>query len=184
MLHKPDAVMHFCASIVVPESCVDPLGYYENNVSGTVNLLQAMKRYDVKYIIFSSTAALFGLPERIPIFENDPTIPINPYGDTKLAVETILKWCDEAYGMKSICLRYFNACGADGDGCIGEDHEPETHLIPLVLQVPLGKRERCFIFGNDYDTPDGTCIRDYIHVYITNYRLLISQRLIFSLLSI
>lgn len=115
-------------------------------------------------MIFSSTAALFGLPQRIPICEDDPTIPINPYGDTKLAVETILKWCDEAYGMKYCCLRYFNACGADESGTIGEDHEPETHLIPLVLQVPLGKREKCYIFGDDYDTPDGTCIRDYIHV--------------------
>jgi UDP-glucose 4-epimerase len=123
-----------------------------------VNLLQAMNRYNCKRIIFSSTAALFGLPEKIPIQEDDPTIPINPYGDTKLAVETILKWfvfhhlperCDQAYGIKSVCLRYFNACGADESGEIGEAHDPETHLIPLVLEVPLGKREKCFIFGGN-----------------------------------
>jgi UDP-glucose 4-epimerase len=162
--HKPDAVMHFCASIEVAASCIDPLGYYENNVSGTINLLQAMQRNNIKYIIFSSTAALFGIPKNMPIKEDDPTIPINPYGDTKLAVETVLKWCDKAYGMKYACLRYFNACGADEYGEIGEDHEPESHLIPLVLQVPLGRREKCYIFGDDYDTPDGTCVRDYIHV--------------------
>lgn len=143
----------------MPESCKDPLGYYDNNVTGTLNLIQAMNRHNVKKIIFSSTAALFGLPEKIPIEEDDPTTPINPYGDTKLAVETILKWCvprssfqftsrcDQAYGIKSVCLRYFNACGADDSGVIGEAHDPETHLIPLVLQVPLGKREKVFIFG-------------------------------------
>ncbi|KAJ3212104.1 hypothetical protein HK099_007804, partial [Clydaea vesicula] len=162
--HKPDAVMHLCASIVVPESVADPLSYYENNVSGTITLLQAMNKHSVKYFIFSSTAALFGLPEVIPIKENDVKNPINPYGDTKLACETMLKWCDEAYGMKYVCLRYFNACGADADGDIGEDHTPETHLIPLVLEVPLGKKDKCFIYGEDYDTPDRTCIRDYIHV--------------------
>lgn len=128
---------HFCASISVGESVVDPLGYYENNVSGTINLLQTMVKYDVKYFIFSSTAALFGFPERIPIQEDDLKIPANPYGDSKLVIETLLKWVDNAHGIKFVCLRYFNACGADDSGEIGEDHEPETHLIPLILQVGL-----------------------------------------------
>ncbi|KAI8916277.1 hypothetical protein EDD86DRAFT_198183, partial [Gorgonomyces haynaldii] len=162
--HRPDAVFHFCASIEVGESVIDPLKYYDNNVSGTVVLLQAMQKYQTKYFIFSSTAALFGLPKKIPIESDDPTFPINPYGDTKLAVENILKWCDQAFGLKSVCLRYFNACGADAQGDLGEDHEPESHLIPIVLQVPLGKREKVYIFGSDYQTPDGTCVRDYVHV--------------------
>lgn len=162
--HKIDAVMHFCASISVGESVVDPLGYYENNVTGTINLIEQLVKNKVKYFIFSSTAALFGYPERIPIEEDDLKIPANPYGDTKLVVETMLKWCDDAYGLKYTCLRYFNACGADPEGSIGEDHRPETHLIPLILQVPLGKREKVYIFGEDYDTPDGSCIRDYVHV--------------------
>jgi UDP-glucose 4-epimerase len=162
--YNPFAVFHLCASIVVSESCRDPLGYYENNVSGTINLLQTMKKFNVKYFIFSSTAALFGIPEKIPIQSDDKTAPINPYGESKLMVENILRWCDEAYGMKYVCLRYFNACGADSCGDIGEDHTPETHLIPLVLQVPLGKRQYVTIYGTDYETPDGTCIRDYIHV--------------------
>ena len=134
----------------MPESCRDPLSYYENNVSGTVNLLQAMQKHNVKvtliyfpllltlqYFIFSSTAAVFGLPEKVPIETDAPTNPINPYGDTKLAVETLLKWCDQAYGMRYVCLRYFNACGADASGEIGEDHADESHLIPLVLQVRI-----------------------------------------------
>ncbi|KAJ2999395.1 hypothetical protein HDV02_003013 [Globomyces sp. JEL0801] len=158
--HKPEAVFHFCASIEVGESCVDPLKYYENNVSGTVTLLQAMQKYKAKV----STAALFGMPERMPIHAEDKTVPINPYGDTKLAVETMLKWCDAAFGLKYVCLRYFNACGADKAGDLGEDHDPESHLIPIILQVPAGKREQVYIFGNDYKTRDGTCIRDYIHV--------------------
>ncbi|KAJ3119439.1 hypothetical protein HK098_005500 [Nowakowskiella sp. JEL0407] len=162
--HKPDAVMHFSASISVGESAVDPLSYYQNNVSATVVLLQAMNRAGIKRVIFSSTAALFGDPERVPIHSDDKTSPINCYGDTKLAVENMLKWCDEAYGIKYVCLRYFNACGAHESGEIGEHHEPETHLIPLILQVPMGKRENIFVFGNDYNTEDGTCIRDYIHV--------------------
>ncbi|RKO84576.1 hypothetical protein BDK51DRAFT_11446, partial [Blyttiomyces helicus] len=162
--HKPDAVFHFCASIEVAQSCIDPLGYYENNVAGTVYLLQAMQKHNTRYFIFSSTAALFGMPERIPIAPEDKTFPINPYGDTKLAVETILKWCDSAYGLKYVCLRYFNACGADKSGEIGEDHTPESHLLPIVLQVPAGKREKVFIFGDDYETEDGTCVRDYVHV--------------------
>ncbi|KAJ3415414.1 hypothetical protein HDV05_005008 [Chytridiales sp. JEL 0842] len=162
--HKPEAVFHLCASISVGESVKDPLGYYENNVSGTVTLLQAMVKHQAKYFVFSSTAALFGYPERTPIQEDDTKAPINPYGDTKLAVEVILKWVDQAHGIKNVCLRYFNACGADISGEIGEDHADETHLIPLILQVPLGKREKIFIFGDDYRTEDGTCIRDYVHV--------------------
>ncbi|KAJ3220152.1 hypothetical protein HDU67_005476 [Dinochytrium kinnereticum] len=162
--HKPVAVMHLCASISVGESVKDPLGYYENNVSGTITLLQAMQKHDAKYFIFSSTAALFGYPKKTPIEEEDPTFPINPYGDTKLAIEFALKWVDQAHGIKYVCLRYFNACGADASGEIGEDHQDETHLIPLILQVPLGKREKIFIFGDDYNTHDGTCIRDYVHV--------------------
>ncbi|KAJ3282088.1 hypothetical protein HDU76_008783, partial [Blyttiomyces sp. JEL0837] len=162
--HKPEAVFHLCASISVGDSVKDPLGYYDNNVSGTVYLLQAMQKHGAKYFIFSSTAAVFGFPERSPIMEDDKKAPINPYGDTKLAVETILKWVDNAHGIKYVCLRYFNACGADESGEIGEDHEDETHLIPLILQVPLGKREKIYIFGDDYKTHDGTCIRDYVHV--------------------
>lgn len=144
---------------------------------GTVTLLQAMQKHQCKYFIFSSTAALFGNPEKVPIEAADRKGPINPYGDTKLVVENILKWCDDAYGLKSVCLRYFNACGADAQGSslileiltwrlgdLGEDHEPESHLIPIVLQVPAGKREKVAIFGNDYKTRDGTCIRDYVHV--------------------
>ncbi|KAJ3272674.1 hypothetical protein HDV01_005310 [Terramyces sp. JEL0728] len=162
--HQPEAVFHFSASIEVGESCADPLKYYENNVSGTITLLQTMQKFKVKYFIFSSTAALFGMPEKMPIEADDRTMPINPYGDTKLAVENILKWCDKAFGLRYVCLRYFNACGADAAGDLGEDHEPESHLIPIVLQVPLGKREQVYIFGDDYNTPDGTCIRDYVHV--------------------
>lgn len=168
--HVPEAVFHFSASIEVAESCQDPLKYYENNVAGTITLLQTMQKYKTKvfqlnkYFVFSSTAALFGMPERMPIHAEDKTVPVNPYGDTKLAVEVMLKWCDQAFGLKNVCLRYFNACGADSCGEIGEDHTPETHLIPIVLQVPLGKREKVFIFGNDYNTPDGTCVRDYVHV--------------------
>ncbi|KAJ1555447.1 hypothetical protein HK096_008905 [Nowakowskiella sp. JEL0078] len=162
--HQPDAVMHFSASISVGESVEDPLAYYQNNVSATIVLLQAMNRAGIKKFIFSSTAALFGDPDRVPIASDDRTHPVNPYGDTKLAVEHILKWCDEAYGLKYVCLRYFNACGAHESGDIGEHHDPETHLIPLILQVPMGKREKIFIYGNDYATEDGTCVRDYIHV--------------------
>lgn len=123
-----------------------------------------MNKYGVKKFIFSSTAALFGYPEKIPITEDTKTEPINPYGDTKLAVEKLLKWCDQAYGIRFVSLRYFNACGADESGEIGEDHEPETHLIPIVLQVALGKRKAVQMFGTDYKTKDGTCVRDYIHV--------------------
>jgi len=162
--YKIDAVMHFCAWTIVPESTKIPLDYYENNVMGALRLLQTMIKYGVKKFIFSSTAAIFGYPEKIPIEWNDKTVPINPYGETKLAVEKLLKWCDEAYGLKFICLRYFNACGAHESGEIGESHEPETHLIPIILQVALGKRKCIKIFGTDYKTRDGTCIRDYVHV--------------------
>jgi UDP-glucose 4-epimerase len=123
-----------------------------------------MQKYQSKYFVFSSTAAIFGNPEKTPIDANDRQAPINPYGDTKLAVEHILKWCDSAYGIRSVCLRYFNACGAHESGDLGECHEPESHLIPIILQVPAGRRKFVSIFGNDYQTKDGTCIRDYVHV--------------------
>jgi len=159
-----EAVIHFAADSLVGESMGDPLKYYNNNVVSTLRLLSKMKECGVKKIVFSSTAATYGEPENIPILESDRTLPTNPYGETKLAVEKALKWADNAYGIKYISLRYFNAAGAHISGRIGEDHNPETHLIPIVLQVALGRREAISIFGADYDTPDGTCIRDYIHV--------------------
>jgi UDP-glucose 4-epimerase len=162
--HHIDAVIHFAANSLVGESVERPLDYYENNVIGTYHLVKKILEHGVKKIVFSSTAATYGNPVRVPIQEEDPTVPTNPYGETKLAVEKMLKWADGAYGLKSISLRYFNAAGADPEGRIGEDHSPETHLIPIVLQVALGKREKVTIFGNDYPTEDGTCIRDYIHV--------------------
>jgi UDP-glucose 4-epimerase len=142
----------------------NPLKYYNNNVIATLNLLTAMKDAGVSKIVFSSTAATYGEPENIPILETDKTFPTNPYGETKLTVEKTLKWADNAYGIKHVILRYFNASGAHVSGSIGEDHSPETHLIPLVIQAAMGKRESIKIFGNDYNTPDGTCVRDYIHV--------------------
>jgi UDP-glucose 4-epimerase len=148
----------------VGESVADPLKYYNNNVVLTLNLLTAMKEAGVRKIVFSSTAATYGMPENVPIRESDTTSPINPYGETKLAAEKALKWADKAYGIKHVVLRYFNACGAHASGKIGEDHSPETHLLPIVMQVALGKREEIKLFGNDYETPDGSCIRDYIHV--------------------
>ncbi|TLS38408.1 UDP-glucose 4-epimerase GalE [Pseudalkalibacillus caeni] len=159
-----DSVIHFAASSLVGESVENPLLYYRNNVVGTYHLISKMVEYGIKNIVFSSTAATYGNPEQLPILESNPTNPTNPYGETKLAIEKMLRWCDDAYGLKSICLRYFNAAGADPSGRIGEDHEPETHLIPIVLQVALGHRQTVSIFGNDYPTDDGTCIRDYIHV--------------------
>ena len=159
-----DAVIDFAADSLVGESVVEPLKYFENNIGSTVCLLKAMKDYGVKYIVFSSTAATYGEPENLPIQECDRTLPTNPYGESKLAVEKILKWCDNAYGIKYTALRYFNAAGAHISGKIGEDHRPETHLIPLILQVALGKRDKIMVFGNDYGTKDGTCIRDYVHV--------------------
>jgi UDP-glucose 4-epimerase len=159
-----DAVIDFAADSLVGESVTEPLKYFENNVGGTLSLLRAMKDYGVKNIVFSSTAATYGEPESIPILEDDKTFPTNPYGESKLAVEKILKWCDNAYGIKFTALRYFNAAGAHESGKIGEDHSPESHLIPLILQTALGQREKIMIFGDDYKTEDGTCIRDYIHV--------------------
>lgn len=159
-----DAVIHFAASSIVGESMVDPLKYYDNNLYGTQVLLQAMINNNVKKIVFSSTAATYGEPENIPILETDKTQPTNPYGETKLAMEKMFKWADIAHGIKYISLRYFNVAGAHPSNKIGEDHTPETHLIPLILQVALGKRDVISIFGDDYSTPDGTCIRDYIHV--------------------
>ena len=159
-----DAVIDFAAFSLVGESVNEPFKYYENNVYGTLKLLEAMERADVKKIVFSSTAATYGEPENDIIVESDNTNPTNPYGETKLTVEKMLKWADNAYGIKFVALRYFNAAGAHISGKIGEDHNPETHLIPIILQTALGQREKMFIFGDDYDTPDGTCVRDYIHV--------------------
>jgi len=161
---KIDAVIHFAAFSLVGESVVNPLKYYENNLYGTKVLLDAMIRNNVDKIVFSSTAATYGEPENIPILESDRTCPTNPYGETKLAMEKMIFWTAKAHGLHYVSLRYFNACGAHKSGEIGEAHNPESHLIPLVLQVPNGKREFVSIFGADYDTPDGTCIRDYIHV--------------------
>ncbi len=156
------SVIHFAANSLVGESMHDPLKYYDNNVHGTQVLLQVMSEHNVKNIVFSSTAAVYGEPVEVPITESSSTLPGNTYGETKLAMEKMMKWTDKAHGIKNIALRYFNVAGAQGD--IGEDHEPETHLIPLILKVALGQRDQISIFGEDYDTPDGTCIRDYIHV--------------------
>lgn len=162
--YKIDGVMHFASYIQVGESVDNPAKYYRNNVSNTLNLLDAMVRHDVKAFIFSSTAALFGEPEYTPIDEKHPTVPINPYGQSKLMVEQALADYEHAYGLQSVCLRYFNAAGADPEGELGERHDPETHLIPLILQAASGRRDSIKIFGTDYDTPDGTCVRDYIHI--------------------
>ncbi|MFV9510571.1 UDP-glucose 4-epimerase GalE [Tepidibacillus sp. LV47] len=162
--HSINAVIHFAANSLVGESVAKPLDYYENNVLGTYHLVRKMVEYGVMKMVFSSTAATYGEPQNIPIQEDDPTLPTNPYGETKLAIERMLKWSDQAYGLKYVILRYFNAAGADPEGRIGEDHTPETHLIPIILQVALGRRENVSIFGDDYPTPDGSAIRDYIHV--------------------
>jgi UDP-glucose 4-epimerase len=159
-----NAVMHFASDIQVGESMINPAKYYQNNVINTLNLLNAMQNAGVNKFIFSSTAAIFGEPKYSPIDEKHPKQPINPYGKTKLIIEQALADYDHAYGLKSICLRYFNAAGADPEGQLGERHEPETHLIPLVLQAASGRRPHISVFGRDYDTPDGTCIRDYIHI--------------------
>lgn len=158
------AVIHFAAYAYVGESVSDPAKYYRNNVVGTLTLLEAMVAANVKKFVFSSTCATYGVPIAVPIAEDHPQAPINPYGATKLMVERILADFDEAHEFKSVCFRYFNAAGADPDGLLGEDHDPETHLIPLILQTALGIRDSIAIFGTDYPTPDGTCIRDYIHV--------------------
>ena len=159
-----EAIIDFAADSLVGESVTDPLKYYDNNVYGTMCLLKKMVEYKINYIVFSSTAATYGEPEQVPIKENDRTLPTNPYGETKLAVEKMLKWVDGAHGIKFTCLRYFNAAGAHVSGNIGEDHSPESHLIPIVLQVANGQRDKIMMFGDDYPTKDGTCVRDYIHV--------------------
>lgn len=159
-----DAAIHFAANSLVGESMVNPLKYYDNNLCGTKVLLEAMVAHKIGKIVFSSTAATYGEPESVPILETDRTEPTNTYGETKLSMEKMFKWTAFAHDLKYVSLRYFNACGAHPSGEIGEAHNPETHLIPLVLQVPNGQREFISIFGEDYDTKDGTCVRDYIHV--------------------
>ena len=159
-----DAVMHFCAKSLVGESMQMPEIYFENNIVGGFNLLQAMLRHQVSSIIFSSTAATFGQPDELPIHETTTQTPTNPYGESKLIFEKMLRWYDECHGLKSVILRYFNAAGADDEGDIGEDHTPETHLIPIIAHVLAVKREKLQIYGRDYPTPDGTCVRDYIHI--------------------
>lgn len=159
-----EGVIHFAANSLVGESMEKPLQYYDNNVYGTQILLESMIDAGVKYIVFSSTAATYGEPEAVPITEKMPTVPTNTYGETKLAMENMMKWCEQAHGIRFVSLRYFNVAGARSTGEIGEDHNPETHLIPVVLETALGKREKITIFGDDYPTKDGTCIRDYIHV--------------------
>ena len=162
--HKIDAVMHFAAYAYVGESVEDPVKYYENNLRNTIQLLHAVLDHKIKYFVFSSTCATYGHPQKIPIDEDHPQNPINPYGKTKRMIEEIMQDYQNAYGLKYISLRYFNAAGADPDAEVGEDHDPETHLIPLVLDAAIGKRKDIKVFGTDYETPDGTCIRDYIHV--------------------
>ncbi|MEN8698081.1 UDP-glucose 4-epimerase GalE [Bacillus infantis] len=159
-----DGVLHFAANSLVGESMENPLKYFNNNVYGTQVLLEVMTEFDVKNIVFSSTAATYGEQKTMPITEEMPANPANAYGETKLTMEKIMKWCETAHDLKYVSLRYFNVAGARSTGEIGEDHQPETHLIPIILQVALGQREHISIFGDDYDTEDGTCIRDYIHV--------------------
>ena len=162
--YKPEAVMHFASFIQVGESVRKPDIYYRNNVTNTLNLLDTMLKFDVKKFIFSSTAAVFGEPDYVPIDEAHPNRPLNPYGRSKLMIEHVLADYDKAFNFRSVCLRYFNAAGADPEGLLGERHDPETHLIPLILQAASGRRDNIQVFGRDYDTPDGTCIRDYIHI--------------------
>ena len=158
-----DAVIHFAAYSLVAESMKKPLKYFDNNTAGMVKLLDVMNEFSIDKIVFSSTAATYGIPEEVPIKETTPQNPINPYGESKLMMEKIMRWADKAYGIKFVPLRYFNVAGAKPDGSIGEDHMPETHLLPIVLQVAMGKRDKLQIFGDDYNTPDGTNIRDYVH---------------------
>lgn len=159
-----DAVIHFCAKSLVGESMAQPLEYFDNNVTGTQTLLDAMVKHNIRRIIFSSSAAVYGKQDVMPLTEESPTLPTNPYGETKLTMEKMMKWADAAHGVRYVSLRYFNVAGAYHTHEIGEDHHPETHLIPIVLQTVLGKRATLQVYGNDYQTPDGTCIRDYIHV--------------------
>jgi UDP-glucose 4-epimerase len=161
---KIDAVIHFAANSLVGESMVNPLKYYDNNLCGTKVLLESMVAHKIDKIVFSSTAATYGEPERVPILETDKTQPTNTYGETKLSMEKMFYWTAKAHGLRYVSLRYFNACGAHKSGNIGEAHNPESHLIPLILQVPNRQREAIKIFGDDYETKDGTCVRDYIHV--------------------
>lgn len=158
-----DAVIHFAAYSLVAESMKKPLKYFDNNTAGMVKLLEVMNEFSIDKIVFSSTAATYGIPEEVPIKETTPQNPINPYGESKLMMEKIMRWADKAYGIKFVPLRYFNVAGAKPDGSIGEDHMPETHLLPIVLQVAMVKRDKLQIFGDDYNTPDGTNIRDYVH---------------------
>lgn len=177
--HEIAAVMQFAGWIQVGESVTQPGRYYENNVSATLTLLNAMVRHKVPRFIFSSTAAIFGGPAYVPIDEAHPRAPINPYGHSKLMIEQMLQDFDRAYGLRSVCLRYFNAAGADPEGRLGERHDPETHLIPLVLQVASGRRAEITVFGQDYATPDGTCIRDYVHICdLCDAHLLALERLL------
>ncbi|MGY3765952.1 UDP-glucose 4-epimerase GalE [Vagococcus vulneris] len=157
-------IVHFAASSLVGESVEKPLEYFNNNVHGTQIVLEVMKEQDINHIVFSSTAATYGEPERVPIDEATPTNPKNPYGESKLMMEKMMHWCDEAYGIKYVALRYFNVAGASINGSIGEDHQPETHLVPIILQTALGQRKEITIFGDDYPTADGSCVRDYVHV--------------------
>ncbi len=161
-----EGVIHFAAFSVVPESMKNPLKYFDNNTAGMVKLLEVMAKHDVKKIVFSSTAATYGEPKQVPMKESDPQVPTNPYGESKLAMEKIMHWSDVAYGIKFVALRYFNVAGAKPDGSIGEDHAPETHLVPIILQVAAGETtpDQLQIFGDDYPTPDGTNVRDYVHV--------------------
>ena len=159
-----EGVIHFAASSQVGESMAHPLWYYDNNLGGTRVLLESMLAHGVKTVVFSSSAAVYGEPQQVPIRETDPTNPTNCYGETKLAMERMMHWAEAAHGLRYVALRYFNACGARMDGGIGEAHDPETHLIPLILQVANGQRPQIAVFGTDYPTPDGTCVRDYVHV--------------------
>ncbi len=159
-----DGVIHFAAYALAGESMNEPGKYFENNILGGLNLLEAMKKHGVNKIIFSSTCAQYGFPEKLPVTEEEDKKPVSVYGESKLMFETILQWYDSLFGIKNVCLRYFNACGASLDGTIGEDHDPETHIIPIAIQTALGQREKFVIFGDDYKTKDGTNIRDYVHV--------------------
>lgn len=162
--HAIDGVLHFCACSLVGESVEKPLLYFDNNVGGMIALLEAMQRHGLDKIVFSSSAAVYGEPKRVPILEEDETRPTNPYGESKRMMELMMRWVGQRYGIRYVSLRYFNVAGAQHDGSLGEDHRHETHLVPIILQVPLGKREKVTVYGDDYPTPDGTCIRDYVDI--------------------